>query len=290
MPLSITDGALPWQRLAVTNAHPRDARISFEEESHTYTIDGQRAGWVSCTGFIHGFFSPFDPDSVIEKMMKSSKWKPGGDSYEKYKGMSPEEIKKKWNDDGGESSSLGTRMHLDIEHYYNASPIGNLAVDDWEANASTEWDYFMEFERRWRIPRGLYPLRTEWLVFNETIKLAGSIDMVFTKPDGTLAIYDWKRAKEIKYENKYQSGLEPLQHLPDTNYWHYSLQLNIYRRILEMFYDVKVSELALVVLHPNNRSFRVIQLNLMEDEVTDMFTHRAGVVAAAAAAAATTTA
>jgi hypothetical protein len=118
--------------------------------------------------------------------------------------MTPEEIKKKWSDDGGDSSTRGTRMHLDIERYYNASPIGNLAADDWEANASTEWDYFMEFERRWRIPRGLYPFRTEWLVFNEKIKLAGSIDMIFTKPDGTLAIYDWKRAKEIKFENQYQ--------------------------------------------------------------------------------------
>ena len=280
MPLSITDGALPWQRLAVTNKHIRDERISFEEETHTYTIDGERAGWVSCTGFIHGFFSPFNPDEVIHKMMKSSKWKPGGESYEKYNGMTADEIKKKWSDDGGDSSSRGTRMHMDIERYYNASPIGNLAADDWEANASTEWDYFMAFEKRWRIPRGLYPFRTEWLVFNDKIKLAGSIDMVFTKPDGTLAIYDWKRAKEIKYDNKYQTALQPIQHLPDTNYWHYSLQLNVYRRMLELFYDVKVSELALVILHPNNRSFKVIQLNLMDDEVEAMFRRRAEMLAA----------
>jgi hypothetical protein len=98
--------------------------------------------------------------------------------------------------------------------------------------------------------------------------------MVYKKPDGTLAIYDWKRSKEIKYENKFQSCLEPIHHLPDTNYWHYSLQLNIYRRILELFYDVKVSELALVILHPNNRSFKIIQLNIMEDEVNAMFEHR----------------
>ena len=66
----------------------------------------------------------------------------------------------------------------------------------------------------------------------------------------------------------------PLDNLPDTNYWHYSLQLNIYRRILEELYDVVVSELALVVLHPNNRSFKVIMLNRMDDEVTAMFATR----------------
>jgi hypothetical protein len=279
MPLSITDGALAWQRLAVKNAHPRDARIAFEEETHTYTIDGVKEGWTSCTGFIHGFFEHFDPDAVIAKMMASRKW-----PQSKYYGMAPEDIKKQWSDSGAEASAAGTRMHLDIEHYNNAEPVGNLAGDAWEANPGPEWDYFMEYERRWRIPKGFEPFRTEWLVFKEDIKLAGSIDMVYKKPDGTLAIYDWKRAKEMKYENPYQSGLAPIDHLPDTNYWHYSLQLNIYRRILEELYGYTVSELALVVLHPNNRSFKVILLNRMDDEVTAMFAARKAKVDAAAAA------
>ena len=274
MPQSITDGALAWQRLAVTNTHPRDERISFEEETHTYTIDGTREGWISCTGFVHAYFAPFDADDVIKKMMRSSKWRPGGDSYEKYKGMTADEIKKKWADDGGESSSLGTRMHLDIEHYNNANPIGNLAGDEYAQQEGVEWNYFMKYERKHRIPQGFVPFRTEWLVFKEDIKLAGSIDMVYMKPDGTLAIYDWKRAKDIKYENQYQSGLAPLDHLPDTNYWHYSLQLNVYRRILEEKYGYSVTELALVILHPNNTSFRVIMLNRMDDEVTAMFEDR----------------
>ena len=67
----------------------------------------------------------------------------------------------------------------------------------------------------------------------------------------------------------------PLDHLPDTNYWHYSLQLNIYRRILQELYGVVVSELALVVLHPNFDHYRVIQLNMMDDEVEAMFQVRA---------------
>jgi hypothetical protein len=132
----------------------------------------------------------------------------------------------------------------------------------------------MAYERKWRIPHGFEPFRTEWLVFKDDIKLAGSIDMIYKKPDGTLAIYDWKRAKEMKYDNAWQSGKPPLNHLPDTNYWHYSIQLNIYRTILEEFYGATVSELALVVLHPDNSSFRVIKVNRMEDEVEAMFEDR----------------
>jgi len=269
MPQSITEGALAWQRLARINAHPRDERITFDEESHTYTIDGSREGWISCTQFIHGFYEEFNADVTIKKMMSSPKWK---DS--KYFGMKAEDIKAQWSASANEASTAGTRMHLDIEHFNNAEPIGNLKGDDWEPNQSPEWEYFLKYDQ-WRVKKGFIPYRTEWLVFKEDIKLAGSIDMIYKKPDGTLAIYDWKRAKEIRMENPFQKMLSPIDNLPDTNYWHYSLQLNIYRRILEELYDVVVSELALVVLHPNNSSFKVVRLNIMDDEVSEMFADRA---------------
>ena len=269
MPLTTTDGNFDWQRLAVTNEHPRDKRITFDEETHTYTIDGSKDGWVSCTQFIHGYIQEFDADAIIKKMMASSKW-----SASKYYGMTAEQIKKQWSDSANEASTAGTRMHLDIERFNNAEPVGNLEGDGWEPNASPEWDYFLKYDERHRKEHGFVPYRTEWLVFKENIKLAGSIDMIYKKPDGTYAIYDWKRAKEIKFTNTFQNMSPPLDNLPDTNYWHYSLQLNIYRKILEELYDIVVSEMALVVLHPNNPSYKVIMLNRMDDEVSAMFANR----------------
>ena len=226
MPLS-SEGALSWQRLAVVNAHPRDARITFDEPTHKYTIDGSKYD-ISCTGFVHSFFGHFDADKVIANMMRGKNWKEGN----KYWGMTPQAIKAGWDANGKAASEAGTRMHLDIEHYYNASPIGNVGGDEWSVLEGVEWNYFMKYETKFRISGGYVPFRTEWLVFYEEIRLAGSIDMVYKKPDGTIAIYDWKRAKEIKTENPYQKGLDPLDHLPDTNYWHYTLQLNIYASIL----------------------------------------------------------
>ena len=78
----------------------------------------------------------------------------------------------------------------------------------------------------------------------------------------------------MKYENSWQQGKPPLDHLPDTNYWHYSIQLNIYRTILEEFYGATVTDLALVVLHPDFPSYKVIKVNRMEDEVEAMFETR----------------
>jgi hypothetical protein len=95
--------------------------------------------------------------------------------------------------------------------------------------------------------------------------------MVFKSlTDDTYAIYDWKRTKEIKMENSFQSGLGPLSHFPDCNYWQYTLQLNLYRWILEHNYGLKITELALVVLHPQNASYKKFVLPILTDEIEEL--------------------
>lgn len=293
MPLSIGEGgALTWQRLAVVNEHPRDARIQFNEEEHSYAIDGVKTGWSSCTQFIHKFFGHFDPDAVIAKMMRGRDW-----IKSPYYGKTADQIKAGWAASGAEASTAGTRMHLDIEHFYNSAhfadlwakikagpefviPVANSATaisamkndDNWEPHDSVEWKYFLSYQEK--IGNKMIPFRTEWLVFNEDIKVAGSIDMLYKKANGKYAIYDWKRAKDIKMENKYQSGLGPLSHFPDSNYWTYSMQLNVYRMILKLKYKMDIEELALVVLHPNSDNWRVIKINILEEETLDMFACR----------------
>jgi hypothetical protein len=126
----------------------------------------------------------------------------------------------------------------------------------------------------------LEPYRSEWEVFTDSIiamkgerkiKLCGSIDMVFRrKSDGKFVIYDWKRSKEIKADNPFKKGLAPLNHLPDTNYWHYTMQLNVYKWILETFYGLEVADLYLVILHPDQASYQRMRLNIMTDEVEEM--------------------
>ena len=255
-------------RLATLHPHPRDARITFDEPSHIYAIDGCKDGLISCTKFVGDYHAHFDAKAVIRNMMRSPKW-----PQSPYFGMTPEAIEAQWKKNGEEASGAGTKMHLDIEHYYNSEPLGDAAAHGHAVTLGPEWNHFQSFES-WRKRQGFEPYRTEWRVFKEDIKLTGTIDMVYKKPDGTLAIYDWKRTKELKTENRWQSMLGPLSHLPDVNYWHYTLQLNVYRRILQELYGVVVSELALVVLHPNQPSFRVVKLNMMDAEVEAMMESR----------------
>jgi hypothetical protein len=258
-----------WQHLTRIYHHPRDDHIEFHEPTHKYYVNGSCEGNISCTGFVHEFFGHFDPKAIIAKMKKSSKW-----TTSKYYGKTDDEIIKEWNDNGKQASSSGTAMHLAIEQFLHGSPEQiNLSVLD-----TPEWKYFMKF---WDdCGDDLEPYRSEWEVFTDStnssvkerkIKLCGSIDMVFRrKSDNKYVIYDWKRSKEIKSENPFGSGLAPLDHLPDTNYWHYTLQLNIYKWILETYYGLEIADLYLVILHPDNPSYRRMRLNILTDEVEDM--------------------
>ena len=98
--------------------------------------------------------------------------------------------------------------------------------------------------------------RTEWAVYDENLKLAGTIDMCAINANGSLSLYDWKRTKAIKKINYYKkySTLETLHYLDDTNFNHYALQLNLYKYILEKNYNFKVSSMYLVCLHPDNKN------------------------------------
>jgi hypothetical protein len=250
----------PWMSLAIRNRHPRDNLIHFDEPTHVYTVKGESKGWISCTGFLHGFFPHFDADDTIRKMMRSKKW-----PESKWYGMTPAAIKAAWDANGREASEAGTAMHLGIEMVMNGAEKQVVP----EVKLTKEWEYFWRY---WNKDSEIYePWRTEWEVWDEDLKLAGSIDMIYrNKKDGTFAIYDWKRAKDMKMENPFGTGYGPVSHLPDTNYWHYTLQLNMYRWLLEKHYNLKISEMALVVLHPNNKTYHKYVLNRLTDEIEGM--------------------
>ena len=248
--------------LAKKNAHVRDQFIEFDEGPHIYTVHGEQ-GYTSVTTFNHAHFDPFDADATIDGMIKRGRLEKPGD---KYYGMTPEQIKESWADKGLIASSAGTKMHYDIECYYNY-----LEVE----NDSIEFEYFLRFDADFP---DLKPYRTEWMIYYEELRLSGSVDMVFENPDGTLEIYDWKRCLEIPYEafgNK-TSKTECIKHLPDSKFWHYALQLNTYKAIIEKKYGKVVTALYLVRLHPEDayKTYDRIPVPILTKELEDLFEYR----------------
>lgn len=237
--------------LSDTNAHPRDSRIEFQEEGHKYFIDGSRGGYVSTTTLIHSLFSKFDADRVIEKMKASVRW-----PNSKYFGMTDGEIKSMWDKNRDEAAAAGTAMHLNLERYYNGLP---------HDTSTREFAMFDSFRRDFP---GLKPHRTEWVIFDEDARVCGSIDMIFTNDRGEYVMCDFKRSKEIKHRNRWQSGShEATAPLDDCNFVHYSLQMGIYKYMLEKNYGITISETFLLVLHPNQEGYLKVATSDVSSEV-----------------------
>ena len=251
-------------QLETINANPRDERIRFVEDSHTYYIDGSCKGYISSTTLVHTLFDKFDADKIITKMRNSRNW-----VRSPYKHMTDEQIKKKWKDSGDFAAKAGTKMHLQIENYYND-------VD--HDKDSPEFRMFEEFVKD---HPELEAYRPEWVVFDEESKVSGSIDMVYSRKNSKgeveYVIADWKRSKEIKMGNRYQSGIDEFTHqLEDCNYNHYSLQLSLYKYILEKNYGIKIAESFIVVLHPNQKEYIKIRTENLDRNVKNIMRKRAG--------------
>ena len=243
--------------LSKKHPHHLDEHISFDEPSHTYTIDGE-AGYLSVTSWVHRQFKPFDADKIIDSMMTGRKW-----STSKYFGMTREEIKLMWETNRNAAAAAGTALHSDIEKFYN----GVL-----HSNTSAEYQQFTNFVKE----NMFEPHRTEWTVFDKELKIAGSIDATFVQKNGDLMIYDWKRSKGIVRNSPYEtySTTDCISHLPDTNFWHYALQLNMYKTILEKNYGVKISKMCLVCLHPDQKNYNLFDVPELDYELGELIAIR----------------
>ena len=283
--------------LSVSNKHSRDQYIEFDEPTHVYTISippleenkhHHHLPYTSVTTWVHSNFPHFDADEVIKNMMKGRNW----NDKNKYWGLTPEQIKEQWSQNGKNVSSLGTDMHYEIECFMNNPnlPEGythkdlltqymkqpqNENEDSYPPYQTTEWKYFLKYLED--TPE-LKPYRTEWTIFHDDIHLSGSIDMIYENPDGTLAIYDWKRVKEIKRVNAFNKYAIPfvISHMPDTNFWHYAMQLNTYKVILEEKYEKKITKLCLVQIHPDHEdgTYEIIDLPDLSKDIRELFEER----------------
>lgn len=255
---------LPAGGLKQINGHPRDARIQFFDEGHIYDVDGRR-DFISSTTLIHKFYEEFDADATIQGMF-SRGLKP------QYQGKTADEIKLEWSNKCVRASHLGTLMHARIEYFYN----------NWDSQFPYEtppefYTHFQPFHERVVVSKQYIPYRTEWEIFDEEHELAGSIDMLFQlsedDPD-VLVIYDWKRSCKLSDRVGFcgKTMMAPLDHLPDCSFWHYVMQLNIYRHILETKYGKTIAGMYLVGLHPDlKQGFQQVKVPVLQKEVEDVF-------------------
>ena len=233
------------------NSHYRDAQLNFDEASHTYTVNGEE--YISVTILVDKCFEQFDADYWAKKKAPSL-------------GMTPQAVKDMWQRKGDEAAALGSKLHNMIERYYLGLP----------NESDPAYSLFTQFAGH----HVLTPYRTEWAIFDEDHKVAGTLDFL-NYENGVFTIYDWKRSNKViasgrpeKISRYGKRALRPISHIPDTTYWHYALQVSIYRYILETKYGINVQDGHLAVFHPDYDTPYLVDVPYLRDEVVAVLNNK----------------
>lgn len=216
------------------------------DENHVYKLDDKT--YTSVTTLVHQCFEVFNADKILEKMrIKGTK----------YDGMTKEEIKEMWNQNALEAQQQGTRMHAVIERYYKNEEVTS---DEWALPEMQQFKAFTEMN-------ALTPYGVEWRIYIEEFQLAGTIDFVALNEDGTLDMYDWKRAKQMDVHNSYNKYSSIVHHIPDTNFGHYTVQLNLYKYMIEQKYNKRVRHMYLVCMYPTQMTFKQYEVQDIQTDI-----------------------
>lgn len=223
--------------------------LEFNEELHLYMLNGRVLASVS--QIVASQFKSFNP-RVMASILANSK---ANDPQSVYYGMDKYEIQNKWAVASREARELGTQLHLEIECFYKHGTIPELQTP--------EFKQFLKFAHdhpEWVL------VASEHRVHNDNV--AGTIDAVFNTPEGWILV-DWKRAKSIDYAGPNQ-GRDMMKHVADCNYSKYSLQLSLYKQLI----DVDVVKSFIIQMHPNIEGYRKITAVDFETEARVLLSMR----------------
>lgn len=194
--------------------------MKFIDENHTYINDDGEV-YTSVT-------------TLIKKYEPEKNWAEIAAKYAKKVKKPVEEVQAAWKEEGRKAIEKGTAFHNKMECLYNDTGIWTIEGEKCEVCPSPIIDG-IKHARILKLEKGVYP---ELLVYSHKYKVAGQADLVEVVKN-KINIKDYKTSKEIKKEsykhwkNGYEMMKFPLNNLMNSNFWHYSVQLNLYMYMLK---------------------------------------------------------
>lgn len=226
--------------------YSNDKSVVFDNESHTYTKNKKKL--ISVTTFINKYKNKFDSDFFSKKVALKE-------------GKTQNEILDLWSAKAKKSVEIGTAIHKIFEDYIN----GDYAVLNNEIQIEfieLPFNYYIEFHNKAKVSikfikdffvtKRLIPIYTEYIVYNDY--LAGQIDLICKDLKGNYYILDFKTNEKIEKFSYNKKMLNEFYFLNDSNYYQYSLQLSIYKK---MFAENKINKLY--IIHIKETEYQIIE-------------------------------
>lgn len=213
------------------------SNIQFFERDHKYTINNEPAKY-SVSGIIKKYEKPFDSEGIAKNVARRD-------------GKTLNEVLNEWNLKKEYSCHKGSEFHLFVENFLERKKIsinknglitfmvenglGNdqKYIDTYYNEMAKMIGNFINFYDWWKKDHIL--LKSEFVVGDKETKLCGTLDnLSYNKESKKLVIFDYKTNKEIKKSNpRGETLLEPFTHLQNCELTKYSLQIWLYRKIIE---------------------------------------------------------
>lgn len=213
-------------------------RYKFDEQEHKYFYEGAPVQF-SVTQFIERYSKPFDSETISKK-------------YAEKHGLKQQEVLDDWKRKGDISAFAGTIVHKFLQE----GKEHRIYVPTYDDNVLHGLSEQVELRVKKLLPKAkafledtegkLIPVKLEYIVGYEQY-IAGSIDMLcWNKTKKELQIWDYKNIKEMTTTNFFGESMYSPFYCPDCSLNHYSVQLSMYKAILEMVTGLNIGACNLV--------------------------------------------
>ena len=204
--------------------------IEFNEKEHTYKDKLTGKKLLSVTQSLKLFEPEFNADYWAGVKAKE-------------RNISKEDMLQEWENIKQLGLARGNTYHDYIEKRHNKESV---------------LDSIDEIERYLDETRDDIPLLSEYIIGNDCI--AGKFDHLCIR-GGHLVLQDWKSNVKFNIESPYKL-INGLEHLPNTEFYKYALQVSLYKYILDLE-DIKELE----VVWFNKATYQIFKMPYLKDEV-----------------------
>jgi ATP-dependent exoDNAse (exonuclease V) beta subunit len=239
-----------------TAIHPSGITLLFDDTIHQYKVGGEVL--TSVTTLIKQNFPEFDSVKIAKRKAKKD-------------GVTEQSLLDLWQKIGDEASAFGNLVHLMAETIVRSKSFA--AADDLAQTDKAK--LYLEAVKASiaQILRNYEIIEPEQIVFSMKYKVAGTMDLLLRhRKTGKYLIADYKTSKEIKTSSyQGQRGYGPCARLENCNFIHYSLQLEIYKRILiEEGFVPSTSDVSGAIIHYVMQDGKVILRQINSLKLSDV--------------------
>ena len=216
------------------------SQIKFDSYFHRYSYQGRSLNNV--TGYLKQFQKPFDRDGVAKRVAERD-------------GRKVAEVLAEWDLSGERARVLGVAVHQHIRNTLCAVE-GQFSFEPF-LSMNVKAPEVITFDRLWaELANAVicHPEQVEWVIGDVELGIAGTVDaFLFSQATGQYHIWDWKTGK-FDVENRFERLLPPFDDLSASKLNIYSLQVSLYRLIIERNTSFKTGDSYIVHLGQEGHS------------------------------------